>query len=154
MPSFRFPDEEERVFKEEEDGKIIDISVGSDLADKFMIAIVTENGKLYAINGQRGLKLWEFATGSEVNSSPAIGPDGTADNLGELRVTGDNESHHFRTPAKKLALLVTAEPYGLVRRPSALVCARLSLQRRQRRQDTSPESASSVSGGAWRRSQR
>ena len=51
----------------------------------------------------------------------AIEPDGTAENLGELRVTGDDASHHFRTPVKRFALLVTAEPYGLVRRPSELV---------------------------------
>lgn len=51
----------------------------------------------------------------------AIGPDGVAANLGELRVTGDDESHHFRTPSKRFALVVTAEPYGLVRRPSELV---------------------------------
>ena len=51
----------------------------------------------------------------------AIEPDGTAENLGELRVTGEDASHHFRTPVKRFALLVTAEPYGLVRRPSELV---------------------------------
>jgi len=36
--------------------------------------------KLYAINGQSGVKLWEFETGDSkygVRSSPAIGSDGT-----------------------------------------------------------------------------
>lgn len=51
----------------------------------------------------------------------AIEQDGIAANLGEIRVTGDNESHHFRTPVKRFALVVTAEPYGLVSRPSELV---------------------------------
>ena len=35
------------------------------------------DGKLYAINGKTGIKLWEFETGSYVRSSPAIGSDGT-----------------------------------------------------------------------------
>jgi len=35
------------------------------------------DGKLYAINGKSGDKLWEFETGDEVYSSPAIGSDGT-----------------------------------------------------------------------------
>jgi outer membrane protein assembly factor BamB len=33
--------------------------------------------KLYAINGQSGVKLWEFETGDMVHSSLAIGSDGT-----------------------------------------------------------------------------
>ena len=33
--------------------------------------------KLYAINGKAGVKLWEFETGGIVESSPAIGSDGT-----------------------------------------------------------------------------
>ena len=33
--------------------------------------------KLYAINGKSGVKLWEFETGENVWSSPAIGSDGT-----------------------------------------------------------------------------
>jgi len=33
--------------------------------------------KLYAINGETGVKLWEFETGDQVFSSPAIGSDGT-----------------------------------------------------------------------------
>lgn len=51
----------------------------------------------------------------------AIKPDGEAENLGELRVTGDNLSHNFRTPSKEFALIVTAESYSLVQRPSELV---------------------------------
>jgi len=35
------------------------------------------DNKLYAINGKTGAKLWEFETGDDVNSSPAIGSDGT-----------------------------------------------------------------------------
>jgi hypothetical protein len=33
--------------------------------------------KVYALNGATGQKLWEFQTGSGVDSSPAIGTDGT-----------------------------------------------------------------------------
>ena len=33
--------------------------------------------KLYALNGKTGVKLWEFETGGGVQSSPAIGSDGT-----------------------------------------------------------------------------
>ena len=35
------------------------------------------DNKLYAINGKSGVKLWEFETGDDVHSSPAIGSDGT-----------------------------------------------------------------------------
>ena len=34
-------------------------------------------GKVYALNGETGAKKWEFLTGGYVNSSPAIGSDGT-----------------------------------------------------------------------------
>ena len=37
----------------------------------------SRGSKLYALNGENGVKLWEFATGGEVWSSPAIGSDGT-----------------------------------------------------------------------------
>ena len=37
----------------------------------------SQDKKLYAINGQTGVKLWEFETGDFVASSPAIGSDGT-----------------------------------------------------------------------------
>jgi outer membrane protein OmpA-like peptidoglycan-associated protein len=48
----------------------------------------------------------------------AMAPDRSIVNLGELRVTGDNLTSKFRTPIKKFALLVTAESYSLVERPS------------------------------------
>jgi hypothetical protein len=35
------------------------------------------DNKVYALNGATGAKKWEFETGSFVQSSPAIGPDGT-----------------------------------------------------------------------------
>ena len=41
------------------------------------VYVGSEDNKLYAINGKTGVKLWEFETGSAVNSSPAIGSDGT-----------------------------------------------------------------------------
>jgi glucose dehydrogenase len=34
--------------------------------------------KLYALSAKSGVKLWEFETGHYVQSSPAIGPDGTS----------------------------------------------------------------------------
>ena len=33
--------------------------------------------RLYALSGKSGVKLWEFETGGSVESSPAIGSDGT-----------------------------------------------------------------------------
>ena len=33
--------------------------------------------KVYALNGATGEKKWEFVTGGEVLSSPAVGSDGT-----------------------------------------------------------------------------
>ena len=33
--------------------------------------------KVYALDGKTGIKKWEFETGNEVSSSPAIGVDGT-----------------------------------------------------------------------------
>jgi cyclophilin family peptidyl-prolyl cis-trans isomerase/outer membrane protein assembly factor BamB len=41
------------------------------------VYVGSEDKKLYAINGQSGVKLWEFKTGDWVASSPAIGSDGT-----------------------------------------------------------------------------
>jgi hypothetical protein len=35
------------------------------------------DSKVYALNGATGAKKWEFLTGGRVNSSPAIGSDGT-----------------------------------------------------------------------------
>ncbi len=39
--------------------------------------LVSDDKKLYALNGKSGVKLWEFETGDVVFSSPAIGSDGT-----------------------------------------------------------------------------
>ena len=48
--------------------------------------------------------------------------DAVAENLGELIVTKNNKADsHFRTGQKEFAILITAEPYALVRRPSDLV---------------------------------
>ena len=41
------------------------------------MTVGSQDGKLYAINGKSGVKLWEFETGGRVHSSPAIGSDGT-----------------------------------------------------------------------------
>ena len=44
------------------------------------VYVRSRDGKLYAINGKSGVKLWEFETGDSVfgvPSSPAIGSDGT-----------------------------------------------------------------------------
>ena len=41
------------------------------------VYIGSVDGKLYAINGRSGVKLWEFKTGFPVFDSPAIGADGT-----------------------------------------------------------------------------
>ena len=56
------------------------------------------DGKLYAINGQTGVKLWEFETGSGVFSSPAIGPDGTV-YVGSY----DKKLYAIKTDSKGLA---------------------------------------------------
>jgi outer membrane protein assembly factor BamB len=37
----------------------------------------SNDGSLYALNGTTGQKVWEFLTGGEVGSSPAIGADGS-----------------------------------------------------------------------------
>ena len=53
----------------------------------------------------------------------AISRDGRAENLGELIVQGGSSgSGNYRTGQKEFALMVTAEPYNLVLRPSELVC--------------------------------
>jgi outer membrane protein assembly factor BamB len=41
------------------------------------VYVGSQDGKLYAINGKSGVKLWEFKTTHVVDSSPAIGSDGT-----------------------------------------------------------------------------
>ncbi|MBT5846713.1 MAG: PQQ-like beta-propeller repeat protein, partial [Verrucomicrobiales bacterium] len=75
--------------------------------------------KLYAINGETGIKLWEFVTGGGVQSPPAIGSDGTVyvgsgdkklyaiktDSKGPAKspwpMRGQNALHTGRAPAKK-----------------------------------------------------
>jgi outer membrane protein OmpA-like peptidoglycan-associated protein len=52
----------------------------------------------------------------------AISRDGNAENLGELIVLGSSGSGEYRTGQKEFALMVTAEPYNLVLKPSDLVC--------------------------------
>ncbi len=52
----------------------------------------------------------------------AISRDGRAENLGELIVQGSSGEGNYRTGQKEFALMVTAEPYNLVLRPSELVC--------------------------------
>jgi outer membrane protein OmpA-like peptidoglycan-associated protein len=51
----------------------------------------------------------------------AVGRDGTAENLGELIVHNPNGESEYRTGQKEFALLVTAEPFPLVLKPSDLV---------------------------------
>ena len=51
----------------------------------------------------------------------AVTRDGAAENLGELIVREPNGSSDFRTGQKEFALLITAEPYPMVLRPSELV---------------------------------
>jgi outer membrane protein OmpA-like peptidoglycan-associated protein len=52
----------------------------------------------------------------------AVSRDAIAENLGELIVKNNKASSRFRTGQKEFAILVTAEPYALVRKPSDLVC--------------------------------
>ena len=53
----------------------------------------------------------------------AVSRDGQAENLGELIVKPNNKADvHYRTGQKEFGILVTAEPYALVLRPSELVC--------------------------------
>ena len=54
--------------------------------------------KLYAINGKRGVKLWEFETGDRVHSSPAIGSDGTV-----YVGSNDKKLYAIKTDSKGLA---------------------------------------------------
>jgi outer membrane protein assembly factor BamB len=69
------PTKHERFFWEFETGGGVDSSpaIGSDGT----VYVGSWDKKLYAINGQSGVKLWEFETGGNVQSSPAIGSDGT-----------------------------------------------------------------------------
>ena len=54
--------------------------------------------KLCAINGQTGVKLWEFETGSWVRSSPAIDSDGTV-----YVGSWDKKLYAIKTDSKGLA---------------------------------------------------
>jgi outer membrane protein OmpA-like peptidoglycan-associated protein len=62
--------------------------------------------------------------GGEVTSYVvwAVSRDAVAENLGELIVKDNKADTRFRTGQKEFAILVTAEPYALVRKPSDLVC--------------------------------
>ena len=53
----------------------------------------------------------------------AIGPEGQADNLGELQVTDGERETQFTTPYKTFGLIVTAEPHALVKLPGPAVVA-------------------------------
>ncbi|MGE5413132.1 MAG: OmpA family protein [Syntrophomonadaceae bacterium] len=53
----------------------------------------------------------------------AVSRDGRAENLGELIVKPNNKADmRYRTGQKEFGILVTAEPYSLVLRPSEIVC--------------------------------
>lgn len=54
----------------------------------------------------------------------AVGPDGNYENLGELWVGTNNGKVSYTTGFKFFGLMITAEPYYLVDRPSALVLFR------------------------------
>ena len=51
----------------------------------------------------------------------AVGRDGTAENLGELIVQGSSGEMNYRTGQKEFALMITAEPFPLVLKPSDLI---------------------------------
>ena len=51
----------------------------------------------------------------------AVARDGRSENLGELIVRDPKGSAEYRTGQKEFGLLITAEPYPLVTRPSELV---------------------------------
>jgi outer membrane protein OmpA-like peptidoglycan-associated protein len=54
----------------------------------------------------------------------AIAPEGQADNLGEFPITRAAERHiEVTTPYSTFGIIVTAEPYGLVKMPSPAVVA-------------------------------
>src|SRR6185295_18511746 len=51
-----------------------------------------------------------------------VTPDGTAQSQGELPVREDRSgSARFAVPYKQFAMMITAEPFPVVRRPSTLV---------------------------------
>ena len=54
----------------------------------------------------------------------AVAPEGQADNLGEMTVTGaDRREMEVTTPYQTFGLILTAEPHGLVRLPSPAIVA-------------------------------
>jgi outer membrane protein OmpA-like peptidoglycan-associated protein len=54
----------------------------------------------------------------------AVAPEGQADNLGELPVTGaDKREIEFTTPYQTFGLILTAEPHGLVKLPGPAIVA-------------------------------
>ena len=69
-------------------------------------------------------KLPAILFGADVTSYVvwAISRDGRAERFGELIVLDYLGSGNYRTGQKEFALMVTAEPYSLVLRPSELVC--------------------------------
>ena len=60
------------------------------------------DGKLYAINGKSGVKLWEFETGN-VDSSPAVGSDGTV-------YVGSNDNKLYAIKTESLGLAKSPWP--------------------------------------------
>ncbi|MDE2680203.1 MAG: PQQ-binding-like beta-propeller repeat protein, partial [Verrucomicrobiota bacterium] len=62
------------------------------------VYVGSQDNKLYAINGKSGDKLWEFETGDLVDSSPAIGPDGTV-----YVGSGDKKLYAIKTESLGLA---------------------------------------------------
>ena len=62
------------------------------------IYVGSYDGKLYAINGKTGGKLWEFQTRHRVDSSPAIGSDGTV-----YVGSHDKKLYAIKTDSKGLA---------------------------------------------------
>jgi outer membrane protein OmpA-like peptidoglycan-associated protein len=68
----------------------------------------------------------------------AITPEGQADNLGELPQTRDRSREiEVTTPQQNFALIVTAEPHGLVRYPGPLIVAENVLRKDTKGQITS-----------------
>ncbi|HKV41510.1 MAG TPA: OmpA family protein [Blastocatellia bacterium] len=51
----------------------------------------------------------------------AITPEGQVANLGEFKLTGGTGNLHAATPDQTFAMIVTAEPYYMVKRPSRMV---------------------------------
>jgi outer membrane protein OmpA-like peptidoglycan-associated protein len=59
----------------------------------------------------------------------AITPEGRAQNLGELPMVGDRAALHVTTDLQAFGLIVTAEPYFAVTRPSDIVVAENQVRR-------------------------